>query len=877
MKSHGKRLCAYFLIFTVMFSSVSSYGSLVVRAEGGIGAGKDDIKTNEDVRTETTDNEFGGTTSTTITEKEWSGTDEDNAQVAGSELKKDTTVTNGDGDTVSISGTSEGRETTTKTDSKTESSSAEESDSKVETSNPENISHQEDETVISDSSDETAEDVSGADVDAGSGNVTISLKPGETKTEKYDTDESKIAEKVLGTLPAEGIDEKENADGSKTITEVTYAKDDAGNVIGYTTTTSVITRKADSVTEKSDPVNVSEDSKTGETSTDVQHEIEIILPTKPAEGETVHKDGTTSRVTVTELLDEEGTIVGYQTTTVVFDKKGKQISSSTESVWGVRKITTTTKVTPTTTTTVSEKTITRTDTEVITTAVTKEGVQITATDREVTASMENIVSKNVIQDHANLDVTQPLPDENEVELESDLFHRPDVGSCDYDPDGTAYQWLGKYGLESLIRVLAGSGEYSDTYQAHQFILTGPNDTEYYVYCSDFEVGPKEGIDYNMERLEDAAYFDDEVAEHIRAIVMNGYWGTSSGMGSMEQFRSLLAQAGFSEEELKEITPGMAVTATQAAIWYYGNSGAEEVSSEDIVGRYYNGPGASPAWSAVDGKKEELVNRIYQYLIQMAGQEATAQNTLITKESFAQQVVLTVKDKIDDEKYKTDLSFSLVVLPNDEDNLRVYVLDSNDNVIAEQVLKKENGKADGNGNYIYTFADLQLTENENITLKISGTQNLSEGVYLFTACDGYESSQTFVGTGTCTQDIDLSVRLKFSVTDATAQKVTNSSEKTTEKTTTDVFQSTETTTLTKVVSNKEVITDTTDQFLREWASGYEVSYLDEEDENGGENQNHSGFGVKTGDEMPIYFWGILLLASIGGLVAVIVVRRRKKTN
>ena len=223
---------------------------------------------------------------------------------------------------------------------------------------------------------------------------------------------------------------------------------------------------------------------------------------------------------VTDLLDDKGTVVGYHTTTIITDKNGKEISKTTESIWGVKTIQTTTKVTPVTTTTVSEKIITETTTEVITEAVTSEDVKVTATDREIKASMGTILSQNVITNYKNLEVTQPMPELRKVDLTTELYHRPDSDEKkDYDPKGTIYQWLGEYGIESIIRIKGGG---ADTYQPHQFILRDKDNGAYYVYCADFDTSPVEGADYDMTRLEDANYYDNDAAEQIRAIALKGY-------------------------------------------------------------------------------------------------------------------------------------------------------------------------------------------------------------------------------------------------------------------------------------------------------------------------------------------------------------------
>lgn len=96
-------------------------------------------------------------------------------------------------------------------------------------------------------------------------------------------------------------------------------------------------------------------------------------------------------------------------------------------------------------------------------------------------------------------------------------------------------------------------------------------------------------------------------------------------GSLDAFKKMLIDAGqLTKEQAAQLSDGMALTATQAAIWYFGNSGSkfDEVSSAD----------------------KALINGIYRYLIGMPGQEADINNTLLTKDDFAKDMSLTVSER-----------------------------------------------------------------------------------------------------------------------------------------------------------------------------------------------------------------------------------------
>lgn len=63
----------------------------------------------------------------------------------------------------------------------------------------------------------------------------------------------------------------------------------------------------------------------------------------------------------------------------------------------------------------------------------------------------------------------------------------------------------------------------------------------------------------------------------------------------------------------------------------------------------------------------------------------------------------------------------------------------------------------------------------MTLNLNGTQNIENGVYLFTCVKNNQSSQTFIGAGSAQQDVDLSVDFSFNVDDPTVKLSSSSSE------------------------------------------------------------------------------------------------------
>lgn len=722
-----------------------------------------------------TDAKTGETTVTITIEKEW--TDEG---VDGEEHGTQTEVTDKTGGLVSASGEANGSETTGE-------NSSEEKESTVEIDNG------------------TGSVPGGPGIEAEVPDVTVGLTPG-SEDENRETSRAWFDEDTL-ELPDWVRPEDENGrawitEGSSTesdgtVTNITVENDAAANSTTYTKTTttpdgklvretvtctrdengnitgySVLTTETVPATteDSAPPANATINADGGWTSYDYE------LPEKPevasppdcdSEGNVINGE------VVAEIRDENGSLVGY---TVVTVKNGVAVSYS-DPILG-RYVATTT---------VEEKLedglIRRTTTK---TTVTK--MKSASRSGEVSDGVRTVlgwmgdVSGSV--ERGDMETFEPgIKNSGNKKTDSlrDLFNRP-YELSEYDKNADEFfQWLGEYGIESAIRVKQGN---VDSWQPHQFVLAGADGSKYYVYCCDFDVSPKDGARYNMERIEDADYYknnDGGAAEdQIRAIVRNGYWGVentsadpaSPTPGSLDAFRKMLVDAGLlTGEQASAITDGMALTATQAAIWYYGNSGSDLLDDDDIAGRYCT----DGKLGATDADKKALVNEIYRYLIKgMPGQKTDAGNTLITAEDFAKDIDLTVGRRNDDDRYETDISITMAVIPDSStSDLIVYVTADGENIGAYRLCG--DGSADAENNIVnavrnadgsYTLKGVPLPGGKNITLNLKGTQNIENGVYLFTCAKDGKPSQTFVGAGAAQQDIDLSVDFGFSVTDPT---------------------------------------------------------------------------------------------------------------
>ena len=379
-----------------------------------------------------------------------------------------------------------------------------------------------------------------------------------------------------------------------------------------------------------------------------------------------------------------------------------------------------------------------------------------------------------------------------------------------------FLYLGEYALESAIRV-NGKNEFGKdvyTWQPHQFIIYDDSGQAHYVYCADFEVSPRNGANYGETVIDGSntvgQWSDDEeenkkIAQKVQAIALSGYWGTSSGTGSLASVKEMMIEAirkgaieGIREEDVALLTDGMALTATQAAIWSHATSG-QPINSDDPFGQYnLNGKvnqGNADIYFKDGTNEERVATALYNYLRSLDPQESyqTKEIKTITETSITVKELATedgkpvvVKPADTDEntayQYKTDVSFVLETVPSQiNDDLLVVIKDQNGKQIGSWRLVGDDSKDETKGiigkvvagdNGKYTIPDVVLAEGVTITLSLKGTQLADKSAYLITAKDASgesnnEWSQTFVGVKDVQRDINVSVDLTFNVREPVA--------------------------------------------------------------------------------------------------------------
>lgn len=618
------------------------------------------------------------------------------------------------------------------------------------------------------------------------------------------------------------------------VTDIVPTYDDSGKVVKYVITkTTTVNTEDTHIAPSGDPS--SQEAITG---------TSMILPQRPAMS--VSSDpvtGITTTVTVADILDENGNVTGYEVTTKKTSIDGTAISTVTEKKYGT--------LVTTDTTTVTDPTIieTITKSQEVTTEVTEITAEAEIADTTtVTTRLNAYIDTEMTQkDYAYVEINGKLyfiytgsmtvsegsghgdtSLMNPIQPMKDLFRAN--SSLDLGTGGTnvvnntsapaeGFKYIG-FGVNTNLNISKGS-ESSDVVQ---FRLKSADGKEYYAMCIDFNTGIKSGHLYDIQDITSEDYYqqagslDVASAEKLRIIALNGYWGTADNtattddIGSLDEVKAMLtsylSKQGKTDAEIKAIvdslTPGQALSATQAALWKFGNvDGNKTVNENNLVPNGWDESGHG--WNKTYTKNEDYLNTEYVYkaLLDLANDPATRLEDnegveFLDKEDITAGAI-TVKSKVvsSDEKhanndqdetndvYNTDLSFTLGIEPSKlngdlivsvsvggEEIKKVRLAGADDPLLPlGRILKNEDGS--------YTIPDVELTEGISVNLNLSGTQDLGSGVYIYTSLDGsFNDSQTLITLATGERKVNLDMDMTFSVEEPTAEAVKVEGSKTT---------------------------------------------------------------------------------------------------
>ena len=675
----------------------------------------------------------------------------------------------------------------------------------------------------------------------------------------------------------------------KTVT-VTPTTDADGNVTFTTTAELVVTPDYEKTGEESAELKAPEYSyEFGDVEeTQAVPTVDVVMPAAPEVGAVATDEATKKTMTTVAVEDHyedvlgDGNMVkvGYKKTVEIKNEFGEVIGTGYEIVKGdvtVKEVVektvnkTTTIDTFTQTTTTEERTVTK---EVTTSTVT---MDVSETYRKLIVKM---LSAGVTGDHGDIDtLTSIIANRGYYE---NLYTNDDLrkemqwvgtntttgpnGSRDMN-NVTHYAQAGEfdlvgYGMYSDLLVWRDKANGDDMYgDVRQYILHDSEGNDFYTYCVEMGQGLNWGSDYVVENLDEVDYFKggQEAKDHIRTIVLNGFWGSSDTVynedgsvkteaekGSMDAVKAMLKENNWTDAEIASLTPGQAMAATQAAIWYYGNDGGQKLHDLDhIIRRSYNA-----GWVGENEVDNTNVVKMFNTLIGLDTTVAPEEKetNLIDLEDIT--ATITAKEKVEngtedidndgkvDDKYNTDVSFTLAVIPGDNDSLNVVVVDNHGTVLESKDLRTFGSTGDyvkttdGNGNTTYTMKNIQLTEGVTINLSIDGTQHLKNGVYVYRS-ENFDTSnvdaphsQTMVGIAEGKRDVSLDMNLTFSVDDPT--DATQSSSKSGHTNSRNDKKITKTNSAERemvVTALMEVTTTTTTTTGNEWDGGYAETWTE----------------------------------------------------
>ena len=732
----------------------------------------------------------GQTTTTTTTEKEWKGTTTEagtTTTVDGKETTNDTTVTDPDGGLLDQNGTVEGSETTTTTPGAGDPPEGPDTTDVVDSKLDGSV-----EVTV-----EPGKNTNDDPKEGTTGNVSAWLK--DKAVPDWANDGSLRSEQGEDGTITNIVKKDDNTytktvtkpDGTVTVETVTLKKDDEGHVTGYTKTTETTGSVTDETVkpEVPDQATVGQDGDTTY-SFELPEKPEIMTPVqRGADGKPV------SGEEVLPLIDDRGSVIGY--TKVTYTDGNPSYSDPVLGAYYA----TTTKIE---TLENGLQKITTTKTRVTDTKVLEEALSVS--DGKWSWSLSGWMGEvSEGENNGKLSYNTPQPAQGQFDKMRDWQDNLGVLLEPASPDSSSpssgeLKYVG-YGLYSniLLGYYPDGGAVETLKRAnyvHQFKLVDAAGNTYYAYCADWSTGAVMSTKYELVNVLDASYIKDKTArEYLQTIAKYGYWGTKEGIGSLAEVKKLV-----DPKYQGAINDGIALAVTQAALWKYGNQDpnlefggnnmngynveSNKHKTEELLEFFYDRD--RNLHGLTDSQRKAAVE-LYKALIDLKPSDAGNVTDIITKEDIKNATIRVNGKTETGDKYKTDLSFTLSV---DKDRINgditLIIKDQSGKEIAKRKLTDATDGTGGNtftvrkdattGETIYTINGLEIAEDTNVTLNLSGKQKLNGGAYLFRSDVNGKQSQTFIGlvTGDSTRDLNLNVTLGFRVAEPTIEPAARAS-------------------------------------------------------------------------------------------------------
>ena len=279
------------------------------------------------------------------------------------------------------------------------------------------------------------------------------------------------------------------------------------------------------------------------------------------------------------------------------------------------------------------------------------------------------------------------------------------------------------------------------------------------YCCDAEVNAHRGMHYKRVNLEDADYYTEENAKHIRTIILNSY-----PFVSIEEMKQFLVDNGFDPEMTRKLTRSDLIAAVQWAVWHYSNyvgdaaytgtaavieardrrdylllPSLHDYRNEDWTW-YLVAPGDYYSCSAYRytfyEDIQERVDALTQFLLSLPGTEPDDKQIAISSIEIARTALIPGEDGT----FEIDLNVFLnhgTTSAEDSVMLDAYSL-SEDGTVTRSIPKP----VEVNGKTVYKLT-VQAKDGDTVNVIVNGTQELERGVYFYETAGGHEESQCFV--------------------------------------------------------------------------------------------------------------------------------------
>lgn len=361
------------------------------------------------------------------------------------------------------------------------------------------------------------------------------------------------------------------------------------------------------------------------------------------------------------------------------------------------------------------------------------------------------------------------------------LHDPDVPYQYRSPHRYSYKEFGvehNYYAPAIYRLLSGAGG--------NVLSLG--------YCCDLQTAaqPEDNVNYYYRRvnLEDAGYYSAKNARQIRRVLSEGFWVEPEDADNPQTDLSALIQNVESrsggEIDIDGLTSAEAMSATQAAVWYYSNANDEVTDFTPYTRTLHAAMGgnatavmdkttvdaAGPTDMSVvvkDADTEKRINAVYDYLTR-ADAEGKAPETVIW--DFEDEgYYVSAQKGADGVSFEVTAKFKMTGAQDGKDDLALTVApvmkeDADAGSIAP-FTKKLSGLDDENGIYTIEFKGIsreQLESLENLEFVIDGTQEVEHDAYFYESQkdeNGSYLAQCFVGLASGTTAVHREWTLELS--------------------------------------------------------------------------------------------------------------------